>query len=426
MKIADIEKMKEGQKVELKGWIYRQRASKNVAFIVLRDSTGIIQIVYGKEVGNKIFEKASTILIESSIKIKGIIKKDARAPSGFEIEGTDFEIINKAERFPITKDQSTEFLLNMRHLWIRSQKLTNVFKIKDTLFYAARDYLRKDGWYETQSPMITACAGEGGSTLFKMDYFGHKAYLAQTGQLYSEALIFALEKVYCFAPSFRAEKSKTRKHLTEYWHLEPEGAWITHEQNMKIQEGLISYICQTVAKKYPKELLALGRDPKDLLLVKPPFKRITYEEAIKQLQKRGSKIKYGEDFGVAEEKLLMKGEKAPMFVERWPAEMKAFYMKRDPKDKKIVLCDDLFAPEGYGEIIGASERETDNSILIKMLKKEGANLDDYKWYLELRKFGSVPHSGFGVGMERVLSWICKLDHIRDAIPFPRLTNRFYP
>ncbi len=426
MKIADVEKLKEGERVELRGWVYRQRASKEVAFVVLRDSTGILQCIFERKKNEKIFKVAENLPVESAIKIEGTVKKDERAPTGIEIEGTDLKIIGKAERFPITKDQSPEFLLDMRHLWVRSQKLTNVFKIKDTLFHAARDYLRKDGWYETQSPIITANACEGGSTLFKLDYFGKKAYLSQSGQLYSEALIFALEKVFCFAPSFRAEKSRTRKHLTEYWHLEPEGAWIDHEENMKVQEKLISYVCQIIAKEREKELRALGRNPKDLKIIKPPFERMTYDKAIDYLQKKGSKIEYGEDFGAPEEKLLTGEKKKPVFVERWPAEIKAFYMKRDPKNPKLVLCDDLFAPEGYGEIIGASERETDNKILIERLKKEGAKLEDYKWYLDLRKYGSVPHSGFGVGMERVLSWICKLDHIRDAIPFPRTTNRFSP
>lgn len=420
-----ISELKPGEEVKVRGWVYRARSSKQAAFIILRDSTGIVQCVFqNSKLPERIFSQADSVPIESSVIIEGKVREDERAPTGLEIDAKQLQILHKAERFPITKDHSERFLLDLRHLWVRSRKLTNVFKIKSTMFQAAREYLIKEGFYETQSPIITSSACEGGTTLFKFNFFGNEAYMSQSGQLYSEALIFSLEKVFCFAPSFRAEKSRTRRHLAEYWHLEPEMAWYDHEDNIKLQKKLLTYICNKIASKNKEELLFLGRNPKDLKNLK--FNRITYEKAIKILQNKGFKIKYGDDFGANEEFSLTNDSKKALIIEKFPLEIKAFYMKADTKNPELALCNDVLAPEGYGEIIGASERETDNSLLIKRLKKEGANLENYKWYLDLRKYGSVPHSGFGMGMERVLRWICKLDHIRDAIPFPRMMNRYYP
>jgi len=423
IKISELPKHL-GKEVSIKGWVYRKRESKDIIFIVVRDSSGIVQCVIKDD--NPDFEKAKKITIESSLKLSGVVNEDKRAPTGYEIKIKKLEPVHIAETFPITEYQSTELLLNLRHLWIRSLKLNRIFKIRSDVFGLIHEFFRDNGFYEIQAPSIVSSACEGGSTLFKVDYFGKKAYLTQSWQLYAEALIFSLEKIYCIAPSFRAEKSRTRRHLSEYWHAEAEMAWCDHKENMRIQEKLISYLCQNIAKKRPEELKALGRDPNDLLKIKPPFEKITYDEAVKMLQKKGMRIKYGGDLGADEERVLTQDLKKPIFLTSFPYEMKAFYMKRDPNNPKVVLADDLLAPEGYGEIIGGSERETDNKKLVELIKKFGGNPKDYKWYLDLRRYGSVPHSGFGLGIERFIMWICKLDHIRDAIAFPRMMNRVYP
>lgn len=426
MKISEASE-KEGKKIELKGWIYRHRVGKRNIFIILRDSSGKIQCVFKKgKVGKETFKRASNLKVESSVKIKGKVIKDKRAPGGIEVEGENLEVIHLAKRFPITKDKSTEFLLDVRHLWLRSEKITSVLKIKNEVLKTSRKWLDENGFYEVNPPIITSSACEGGATLFELEYFGEEAYLSQSAQLYLEALIYSLEKVYALTPSFRAEKSRTRRHLMEYWHLEPEAAWVDHEENMKIQEKLISYVCKKVGTTCKDELKKLGRNPKDLENVKPPFKKITYNEALELLKENDFDIEWGEDFRTKEERFLTKDKKIPLIVEKFPLEAKAFYMKENPEDSETVLCNDILAPEGFGEIIGGSERETKNKILIERLKREGANLKDYEWYLDLRKYGSVPHSGFGLGIERLLRWICKLEHIRDAIPFPRTLNRYYP
>lgn len=413
-----------GKPVNLRGWIYRTRESKGIVFIVLRDTDGTVQCVVKEDV--KGFQDAQKTLMEASVSLTGKVMKEPRAPSGYEIQVSEFEVIGHAEDFPIKKNQSTELLLDNRHLWVRSRKLTNIFKIRSDVFRAIHDFFHENKFYEIQSPSITGSSCEGGSTLFELNYFGKKAYMTQSWQLYAEALIASLEKIYCIAPSFRAEKSRTRRHLAEYWHAEAEVAWMDHEGNMQLQEDLIWFIIQRVLKNRRKELEDVGRDPKELEVMKPPYQRVKYKDALELIQKDNFKIKYGEDFGADEERSLTKHFKKPFFVVEFPKEAKAFYMKENPEDKKTYLCSDMLAPEGYGEIIGGSEREEDVKKLIERIKKEGGDPKDYDWYLDIRKFGSIPHSGFGMGVERVLMWLCKLDHIRDTIAFPRVMNRVYP
>lgn len=413
--------------VALRGWCYRERKSNKLAFIVLRDHSNIIQCVIDKEtVAPKIWDDANSVCIETSLCIEGEIFADKRAPTGFEVRVKNLEVIHLAERYPITKDQSTEFLLDQRHLWIRSRELTNVWKVKAAILAACREFFAKNKYYETTPPIITGSSCEGGSTLFELKYFDEKAYLSQSAQLYLEALIFSLEKVWALTPSFRAEPSKTSRHLTEYWHLEAEAAWLDFESLLKLEEELISHICQTVAQRCQNELKILGRNPDDLLKIKPPFPSITYDVALKILEKDGMKIPWGKDLRTEEEEQLMRHYDMPLLVTRYPKKIKAFYMKDDPVNEKVVLCCDVLAPEGYGEIIGSSERETDLEIIKKKLIAQGEAPEHYAWYLDLRRFGSVPHAGFGLGVERIVRWLCKLETIRDAIPFPRTIKRKYP
>ncbi len=422
-KAKDALSKKEGD-IQLRGWIYRIRKLKTKIFIVLRDASGSIQCVIEK--GTSAWEKAQDLLVESSIVIKGHLRKDKRAPGNVEVDVEKLNVIGEAEEFPIHKDKSVSFLLDVRHLWIRSKKMRNILKVRNEILHAGRNFFREHGFYEVTGPMFVAQAGEEGSSLFEVEYFGEKAYLSQTSQLHLEAAIFSLEKVFTMGPSFRAEKSFTPRHLTEYTHLEAEEAWCDLEGTLKTQEELIAFIAKRVYENCNEEVKQLGRDPSDLKNIKPPFKRIDYAEAINQLQLKGFDIEWGEDLGVREERALTKNETKPLFILNYPKDVKAFYMKQHPDDPQRVLCDDLLAPEGYGEIIGGSERETEYERLLQNIKERGEDPQKYKWYLDLRKYGSVPHSGFGLGMERLIRWLCKLDHIRDAIPFPRTPNRKYP
>ncbi len=413
--------------VALRGWCYRERKSSARAFVVLRDDTNIIQCVIEKaNVGVETWEAAEKICIESSLCVEGEIVLDERAPTGYEVRVSKMELIHIAERFPITKDQSTEFLLDVRHLWIRSRELTNVWKIKAQILVAARDFFSKKQYYEVTPPIITGSSCEGGSTLFKINYFDDEAFLSQSAQLYLEAMIYSLKRVYALTPSFRAEPSKTNRHLTEYWHLEGEEAFMNFEQLLQLEQELVSHICQWVGTHCAEELKILGRNPEDVLKIKPPFPCITYDEALELLHKDGIDITWGKDLRTVEEEALMKHYDKPLLVTRYPKEIKAFYMKDDPADSRVVLCCDMIAPEGYGEIIGSSERETDVNILINKLQATGEKVENYNWYLDLRRYGSVQHSGFGLGIERIVRWICKLETIRDAIPFPRTIKRMIP
>ena len=423
--IKDAIKKAEG-KVAIRGWVYRERKLKDKVFLVIRDSTEIIQCIIDDK--NKSWDDANKLLIESSVEIDGNIYKDKRAPTGYEIKVNKLNVIQFAEKYPITEDQSPEFLLDKRHLWIRSRKLTAVLKIRSTVFGAIHEYFRSTGFYEYQSPVIQSTQTEGGSTLFEVNYFGKKLYLTQTWQLHAEAGIFALEKIYTVSPSFRAEKSKTSRHLTEYWHAEMEGAWFSFKDVQDTGEAMIKHIVKRVLEKNQEELKLLGRDVKKLEpTLKKKFPRVTYTEALKLLKdKFKMKVEWGKDIRTIEEDKLSSLYDTPIIVTHYPKIVKAFYMREDPKDTKVVLGCDFIAPEGYGEIIGGSERESDLNKIIKRLKEIGEDPSKYEFYLDTRRYGSVPHAGYGCGVERVISWICGLDNIKDAIAFPRTMLRYIP
>jgi asparaginyl-tRNA synthetase len=412
-----------GKSVSIRGWIYRKRDQKELIFLIIRDSSDMIQAVIKKD--SKAWKSAEKITIESSCELSGKIKKDARAPTGYELDVSDLKIIGLAERFPIAKDVSEEFLLDIRHLSIRSQRLQQVWKIRSTVFTAFREFFLQRGYYETHAPFFTKTS-ESGLELFEVDYFGKKTRLAQTWQFYAEALLPVLEKIFTIAPSFRAEKSKTARHLTEYWHGEMEAAWMDLAGLAKVCEELISYICQKVAKDCAKELKLLGRDSKQFAAVKPPFPRITYTDALKLLKKDGMKVTWGKDLRTPEEKQLTTHYDKPVIVTHYPKEVMAFYKPKDPKDKKTALCFDVLAPELGFEIIGGSERDLDIKEMTKILKQRGEDPKDYDWYFDTRRYGAVPHAGFGMGMDRIVQWICGLESIKDAIPFPRTMERLTP
>jgi asparaginyl-tRNA synthetase len=417
-----------GQEVELRGWLYNKRSSGKIQFLLVRDGTGIIQGVMVKnEVAPEVFEAAKGLTQESSIKVRGVVRADERAPGGYELTITDLEIVQLAEEYPITpKEHGVEFLMNHRHLWLRSQKQHAIMKIRHEIVRACRDFLDHRGFTLIDAPILISTAAEGTTTLFETDYFGEKAYLSQTGQLYMEAAAMAFGKVYCFGPTFRAEKSKTRRHLIEFWMIEPEMAYYTNEDNMRLQEEFVSYIVQRVLENRRDELAILERDVSKLEMVKPPFPRISYDDAVKLLQENGSEIQWGDDFGAGDETIIAEKFDRPVFVYGYPAAIKAFYMQPDPNRPEVVLGSDLLAPEGYGEIIGGSERIHDYDLLRQKLAEHNLPEKDYEWYLDLRRYGSVPHSGFGLGLERAVAWICGLHHLRETIPFARLLYRMYP
>jgi asparaginyl-tRNA synthetase len=423
---AEIKPEMERQRIKLAGWVYRKREIKDKVFIVLRDSSGIIQIVFKEELSKEAYGKARKVGIESSIIAEGVVKPDPRAPGGVEIQGDRIEVISNVEFFPITKDASEEFLLDVRHLHLRSPKVAAIMKVKATLMQAAREWLLQDGWYEVFPPIFLTAAVEGGSTLFKLKYFDKTAYLSQSAQLYLEAAIFGLEKVWSLTPSFRAEKSRTRRHLTEFWHLELEAAWMDLWDIMKVEEELVSYMVQRTLELRRKEVETFRKDLTTLKNAEPPFPRISYDEAIDILQSKGVQIEWGEDMGADEERVLTQEFDRPFFVYGYPKHIKAFYMKIDPEDERKALAADMLAPEGYGEIIGGSQREDSYEKLVQRIIEEGMDPKDYEWYLDLRKYGSVPHSGFGLGVERLVAWVLKLDHIKWATLFPRTPARLYP
>lgn len=377
-------------------------------------------------------EKAERVLIESSVTANGIVKEDDRAPEGYEIQVKEFEVIHFSEPFPITEYQSAELLLDKRHLWLRSQRMTAIMKARTYIFRYAREFLDKNGFYEITPPIITNAGGETGANLFEIDYFGQKAYLTESSQLYAEAMVPALERVYSFVPAFRAERSRTVKHLAELWMLEPEMAYFDQEMNMKLQEKLISHIANNFAKNHKNILETIKVSKESLLKVKPPFKRISYEKALEILNEKGVKKKWGDDFGVVDEKLLTEDEEKPIFVHSFAKELKAFYASINRNDPRTVASADMLGPKGHGELLGGTEREWRFKELLERMKETEKvkgikfNMKNYAWWLDLRKYGSVPHAGFGMGMERVIKWILNLDHIRDAIPFPRTINRVYP
>jgi len=417
----------DGKKVHLRGWVHRIRKQKKMVFVLLRDPSGVVQTIIKKDtISEEEYADAEKMLIESLVTMVGTVKADNRAEGGYEVQVEEFNVLHFAEEFPITEHQSIEFLNDNRHLWMRSRKLTNVLKIRDEVFNAAREYLRGEGFYETTSPMFVSTMGEEGADLFEVDYFGKKVYLTQTSQMHLEPQLYAMEKVFILAPSFRAEKSRTRKHLTEFWHLEVEEAWCDHECNLKRQEELVSYMCNAVAKNRVAELTELGVDPTRLTAVNPPFDRMTYTEAIETCQKGGLEIKWGDDIRSEAEEYLTKDSDNFLFVEFYPKEIKSFYMKDNPDDPRTYKNSDLLGPRGFGEVIGGSERETDAQLIIDNLNRIGDDPEKYKWYIDIRRYGSVQHSGFGVGMDRLITWMLELDHIRDCIPFPRTVSRIFP
>ena len=418
-----------GKEITLYGWLYNKRSSGKLKFLMLRDGSGIVQCVYFKgNVSGKVFEDADRIGQESSIEVTGKVKEEQRSPGGFEIDATNLKIISEAHNYPITpKEHGIEFLMDHRHLWLRSSKQTAILKVRARIVKAIRDFFDNNGFTLADTPILTPSACEGTSTLFSTDYFDlGQVYLTQSGQLYAEANAMALGKVYNFGPTFRAEKSKTRRHLTEFWMVEPEVAFADLNDNMELAEQFLEYVVQTILKDCEKELNTLERDTTLLQNVKVPLPRISYDEAVNILKEKGIDFEWGKDFGGGDETIISNQFDRPVMVHRYPAEIKAFYMKRDPENEKLALALDVLAPEGYGEIIGGSQREDNLDILIDRIKKHNLPQEHFEWYLDLRKYGSVPHSGFGLGLERTVSWICGLDHIRETIPFPRMIYRKTP
>jgi asparaginyl-tRNA synthetase len=415
------------EEVTARGWIYRVRSSGAIVFAVLRDSSGIIQVTVKRgTLPEEEFQAAHDVTVESSVVVKGKVFEDRRAPGGRELQATGFAVVGAAQTFPITEYQSEELLLDHRHLWIRSREQTAIMKIKASAMAGAREWLKGNEFSEVTPPILTQNACEGGGTLFKLKYFDREAYLSQSAQMYLEALIFSLERVYSITPSFRAEKSRTPRHLTEYWHLELEEAWVDNIGNMEIQEQLVTAVVEKVLEDSKEELLLVRKDIGPLKDIKPPFKRMTYSQAIDKLRAMNYDIGWGCDLGAPEEKAITAEETVPLFITNYPKECKAFYMKEDPDDPRTYRCADLLAPAGYGEIIGGSERETDITKLVTRMEAQDIPLGPYEWYLDLRRYGSVPHSGFGLGVERVVKFVCGIEHIRDTIPFPRTVSRVYP
>jgi len=417
-----------GEEVKLEGWVYNKRSSGSLVFLIVRDGTGFIQAVAVKgEIPDEDFQKCDELTQESSIVVSGKVKADKRAPGGYELAVTGVRPVHLAEEYPISlKKHGVDFLMDWRHLWLRTPRQAAVLKIRHEIIGAIRDFLDEREFVLVDAPILTPSACEGTTTLFSTDYFDSTAYLSQSGQLYMEAAAMALGKVYCFGPTFRAEKSKTRRHLTEFWMVEPEMAWVDLDGNLKLQEELISYVVQRVLEERKNELATVERDTGRLENIKPPFPRVSYDEAVEILNKCGVEFEWGNDFGGGDETVLAEQFELPVFVHRYPTDIKAFYMKPDPSRPEICLSADLLAPEGYGEIIGGGQRIDDPRLLAARIKEHDLPEEAYAWYMDLRKFGSVPHSGFGLGLERVVAWICGIDHIRETIPFPRLLKRIYP
>ena len=417
-----------GQTVTLKGWLYNRSSKGKLVFLQLRDGTGIIQcVVFKGDVNEETFKLADSLQQESSITITGVVKEDKRSPLGFELGVSAITLLHMAKDYPISpKEHGTAFLMDNRHLWLRSSRQVAILKIRDEIIFAIRQYFRENDFILVDSPILTPAACEGTSTLFETDYFGEKAFLSQSGQLYGEAAAMALGKIYVFGPTFRAEKSKTRRHLTEFWMVEPEVAFNDIDDNMDLAEDFICYIVQQVLKNRRAELELLERDISKLENVKKPFPRISYTEAIKILNDKGNPTEWGGDIGGDEETLISQNFDRPVMIHRYPAAIKAFYMKRDPQDDKLALALDVIGPEGYGEIIGGSVREENYDTLVSRIKEMGLPKEAFDWYLDLRKYGSVPHAGFGMGVERMVAWVCGLHHVRETIPFPRLMDRLKP
>ncbi|MEX2467953.1 MAG: asparagine--tRNA ligase [Gemmatimonadota bacterium] len=417
-----------GKSVTVRGWVEATRAHGKVAFLVVRDGTGLLQgVLLKKDVDEETWELHGSLSAESVVSITGEVRPDDRAPGGYELGISALEVTSAAEEYPIQpKEHGTEFLLDHRHLWLRSSMQRAGLKVRAEIEQAVHDFYYDRGFVRIDTPILTGAIGEHAGTLFKTDYFGQPAYLAQTGQLYVEAACPAFRKVYCFGPTFRAEKSKTRRHLTEFWMVEPEVAFADSDDNMRLQEAFVSYLVERALERCGEELKVLERDTSLLENVRTPFPRLSYSEAVDQLNANGSDVEWGSDLGAPDEMALTEGRDLPLFVYNYPKQAKAFYMKENPDDPRTVLCNDMLAPEGYGEIIGGSQREDDLDRLRARIREEGLPEDAYAWYLDLRRYGSFPHSGFGLGIERTVAWITGRKHVRELIPFPRVMNRLYP
>ena len=422
--IKDIAKY-DGQEITLQGWMYNKRSSGKLHFLQLRDGTGEIQaVVFKGNVSDEVFEAADKITQESSVEVKGTVKKHDRSKIGYEIDATDVKVLSPSVDYPITpKEHGTHFLMEHRHLWLRSLRQNAILRIRHRIIKSVRDFFDNKDFTLVDAPIFTPNACEGTTNLFEVDYFDDKAYLTQSGQLYMEAAAMAMGKVYCFGPTFRAEKSKPRRHLTEFWMVEPEVAFIDIYEDMDLAEEFVEYIVQQVLEHNRADLEFLGRDISKLEKVKRPFPRISYDEAIEILHKKGNDTPWGEDFGGDEETLISEEFDKPVMIHHYPMKVKAFYMKQEG-DK--AACVDMIAPEGYGEIIGGGQREEDLNKILEKIKEQGLNPEVFDWYLDLRKYGSVKHAGFGLGIERTVSWICGVPHVRETIPFPRLMDRIKP
>jgi asparaginyl-tRNA synthetase len=419
-----------GEQVTLRGWLYNVRSSGKIAFLQVRDGSGMIQAVVVKaEVPEPVWNDAKALTQESSFEVTGNVRQDDRAPyCGYELTVTDLKPVQIAEpNYPIShKEHGPDFLLENRHLWLRTPKQAALMRIRHEVIRAAAEYFDKQDFIRVDAPIFTPAACEGTTTLFEVDYFDDKAYLSQSGQLYMEAAAMALGKVYCLGPAFRAEKSKTRRHLTEFWMIEPEVAYLTFEENLQLQEGMICHIIDSVLKNRMADLKTLERDISKLEAIKPPFPRLSYDDAVAKLKELGQDIEWGGDFGAPDETVLTKLYDKPIFVHRFPAKVKAFYMAPDPERPEVALGADMLAPEGYGEIIGGGQRIHDPELLLQRIKAHDLPEESFAWFMDLRKYGSVPHGGFGMGIERCVAWIAGIEHVRETSPFPRTIYRIYP
>ena len=427
IQVADIGHY-EGREVLLRGWLYNKRSSGKLHFLQLRDGSGVVQcVVFKGDVEAELFERCDHLPQESSLVVHGQVRREERAPIGYEVGVSDLEVVQEAEPYPITpKEHGVSFLLDHRHLWLRSSRPGAILKIRSEIGKACRDFMEERGFVLVDAPIFTPAACEGTSTLFETAYFDDTAYLTQSGQLYMEAAAMALGKVYCFGPTFRAEKSKTRRHLTEFWMIEPEMAYCDLEGAMALAEDMVLYVLDRVLGRRGEELKLLERDTAKLERVSRPFPRMTYDEAVERLAALGSDIAWGSDLGGDDETVLASEFESPVFVHRYPSAVKAFYMKEDAQDRRLALCMDLLAPEGYGEIIGGGQREDDLAVLQHKIATHQLPQEAFSWYLDLRRYGSVEHAGFGMGIERVVAWLCGLKHVRETIPFPRMMQRLYP
>jgi asparaginyl-tRNA synthetase len=416
------------QRVEIRGWLYDKRSSGKVRFLLVRDGSGVVQAVMaGHAVPEEVFARYDDATQESAVVVQGEVREDRRAPGGYEIVVGDFAIVHRAQPYPITpKEHGIEFLMDHRHLWLRSRRQGAILRVRNEVVRGCEDFLHSQGYIRVDAPILTPSSVEGTTSLFETDYFDRKAYLTQSGQLYNEAAAMAFGRVYCFGPTFRAEKSKTRRHLTEFWMLEPEAAYLELEGYMELAERMVAAVVERVLDSRRADLELLERDVTRLERVVTPFPRISYDEAVEIVRGEGRQMEWGEDFGGDEETVLSQRYDRPVFVHHYPTACKAFYMQPDVDRPEVALNADMLAPEGYGEIIGGGQRICDIDLLERRLEEHGLPREPYEWYLDLRRYGSVPHSGFGVGIERTVAWICGLEHVRETIPFPRLINRLYP